>query len=347
MNTKEILIDLTRKVGVSGLEDSVSNFAVELLKKYCENPRIDHMNNVIGCIPGKNRKGDKTKKIMLEAHMDQVGFLVSEIDKDGYISFVSIGGNDERILPCLRVKIIGKQIINGVIIAPMDELVVKKTVAVKELRIFTGYTEEELKSLISIGDVIYFDTEFLTLMNNSYSSSAMDNRSGMTAVISSLEYIKNAELDSDVYVVFTTQEEVGLRGAYTSTYNIKPDLAIVVDVTHGLTSDSVKDQGVFKLGSGAVIFRGPNADYHKTKKLVDLAVKNNIDYEIEAVGGASGTTGWAIQTIGSGVPVLIISIPLRYMHTNVEVLDCSDLEQVSKLIGVAVEYFGKDDAKDE
>lgn len=343
MNTKEILIDLTQKSGISGLEDSVSSYATEILKKYCETTKIDAMGNVIGVIPSKNKKNDN-KKIMLEAHMDQVGFLVSDIDKDGYISFVSVGGIDARILPCLRVKICGKEVIDGVIIAPKDDTVSDKTVAIKELKIFTGYSEDEIKSLVSIGDIIKFDIEFLPLLDGCCSSGAMDNRSGMTAIISSLEYITNTNIDADVYIVFTTQEEVGLRGAYTSTFGVEPDLAIVVDVTHGETSDSKDESGVFKLGSGAIILRGPNVDYHMTKSLIDLTKNNNIDYEIEAVGGASGTSGWAIQTVGVGVPVMIISIPLRYMHTNVEALEISDIEQVGKLIGLATEYFGKDGA---
>ncbi|MCI5892567.1 MAG: M20/M25/M40 family metallo-hydrolase [Clostridiales bacterium] len=341
MDTNSLLKALTSKTGISGYENNIADFALSKLSEYCDNCKIDKMGSVHGFIKGCG--GENRKKIMLEAHMDQVGFLVTKIDDDGCISFTAVGGIDARILPCLRVKILGdKKTVDGVVIAPNDESVAQKNAEIKSLKIYTGYTSDELKKLISPGDAIVFDIDYMELLGDLRCCGSMDNRSGMTAVFKALEYIKQNPVEADIYVVFSTQEEIGLRGAYTSTYHINPDMAIAVDVTHGTTVDSLNDAGVFDLGSGAIILRGPNVDYKMTKELIDLAERFNIKHKIEVAGGASGTTAWAIQTVRCGVPVMLISIPLRYMHTNVEVLDTDDIEQAGKLMGFAAEYFGKE-----
>ncbi len=330
MNIKKYLKELTQTYGVSGNECPIAKTAEKYLSKYCDEIAVDKMGNLIGKINGK--KG--SKKIMLEAHMDQVGFLVSDIDDEGNLSFVAVGGIDHRILPGLKVKIFGKETVNGVITVPKDGA--EKNAEIKDLKIFTGFPKEALLKKISIGDHIIFDYDFTELMCNNLCSGAMDNRSGMAVMISALGKIAKTKPENDIYIVFSTQEEVGLRGAYTSCYGVEPDMAVVVDVTHGTTADSKDDSGVFDLGSGAVILRGPNVDYSKTLALIELAKKNKIDYKIEVAGGASGTTAWAIQTVGKGVPVMLISIPLRYMHTNVEVLKEDDLRAAAELVAEAV-----------
>lgn len=341
MDINAQLKDLTSKKGISGCEDSVAEYAVSVLKAYCDECEISRMGSVHGFIKGKGK--DNRKKIMLEAHMDQVGFLVTMVNDDGSVSFTAVGGIDARILPCLKVKIFGEEkTIDGVILAPGDESVSEKNAELKTLKIYTGYSADELKKNVSPGDAVVFESEYTELADSCRCSASMDNRSGMTAVFRALEYIKQNPVDADIYVLFSTQEEIGLRGAFTSAYEINPDLAIVVDVTHGTTVDSADDAGVFDLGSGAIILRGPNVDYKMTKELIKLAEESGVKHKIEVAGGASGTTAWAIQTIKCGIPVLLISIPLRYMHTNVEALDIKDVEESGRLMGLAAEYFGKE-----
>lgn len=342
MDINSWLNDLTCKVGISGYENSVAEFALNKLKNYCDKCEISKMGSVHGFIKGKGEKN--RKKIMLEAHMDQVGFLVSKINDDGTISCVPVGGIDARILPGLNVKIIGSsKIIDGVVLAPSDESVTEKNADIKSLKIFTGYEKEELSKYIALGDAVVFDNSYTKLQSTKRCSAAMDNRSGMATVIYALEKFKETPIDSDIYVLFSTEEEIGLRGAYTGAYEIDPDMAIVVDVTHGVTVDSKEESGVFNLGCGAVVLRGPNVDYAMTKELIALSEKLGIKHEIEVAGGASGTTAWAIQTIKSGVPTLLISIPLRYMHTNVEVLDINDIKECGELMAAAARFFGKED----
>lgn len=338
MDTDRVLETLTSQAGVSGTESMISDRVIKMLEEYCDDCKVDRLGNVIGFIKGKKN----SKRIMLEAHIDRVGFIVTDIDSDGLISFAAVGGIDARILPCLRVSVFGRETIKGVILAPPDESVAEKNAEIKALKIYTGYSEAELKSLVTPGDIIMFDSGYLSLSGSRRCSAAMDNRSGMTAVFAALEYLNTHPADADIYVMFSTQEEVGLRGAFTGTFGIDPDMAIVVDVTHGTTVDSTDDSGVFDLGSGAAILRGPNVDYEMAKELISIAKRNNIDYKIETAGGASGTTAWAIQTVRCGVPSLLISIPLRYMHTNVEVAELDDIESAGRLMGLAAEYFGRE-----
>ncbi|MEG2669227.1 MAG: M20/M25/M40 family metallo-hydrolase, partial [Oscillospiraceae bacterium] len=212
-----------------------------------------------------------------------------------------------------------------------DEKKVKNS-KIEELFIDTGYTKKDIEKNIQIGSAVILKSAMKNMLNDKFFGSAMDNRAGIVAILNTLEKLQNKSINYDIYIVFTSQEELGLRGAYTTTFEIMPDYAIAIDVTHGMTPDTKDEIGVFPLGSGAIICRGPNLHYDLTKKIIQIAKENNISHEIEVASGGSGTTAWAIQTVGNGVPVALISIPLRYMHTNVETLSLFDIESVSKLL---------------
>ena len=160
----------------------------------------------------------------------------------------------------------------------------------------------------------------------------MDNRAGIVAILCCLNTLIHKNPAHNIEVLFSTQEELGLHGAYTGITPGSIDAAIAIDVTHGTTPDVKGQTGVFPLGSGAVICRGPNLHYEYTKQLISLAKEKNVSHEIEVASGGSGTTAWAIQTLGSGIPVMLVSIPLRYMHTNVETLEISDIKAVADLL---------------
>lgn len=327
MEIKNILEDLTNARGVSGGERGAAEAAAKYLSEICDETSVDKMGSVIGKIKGRSGK----RRIMLEAHIDQVGFLVTEIDENGCLSFGAVGGIDKRILPGLRVRILAeKSVLSGVILSPQK--VQDKTPDIKDLKIFTGLDEKQAKEQIRLGDLIVYDYELTELLSDNLCSGAMDNRAGMTALILAAEKISKNRPEDDIYIVFSTQEELGLRGAYTAAHVVDPDLAIVVDVTHGATEDSKDSPAVFELGCGAVVLRGPSVDYEKSLRLIKAAEEYNIPHEIEVAGGASGTTAWAIQTAGSGVPAVLISIPLRYMHTNVEVLNTNDIAAAAELV---------------
>ncbi len=334
MNVKEKLFELVKLQGVSGFEFEIAEYLKKELEKVCHKVWINKHKSVIGYI--KSEK-ENAKKIMIDAHLDQIGMMVKGIDDKGFVSFTNIGGIDERILPASEVFILGKEKVYGVIGAKPPHLLTKedaeKNPKIKDMLIDIGMNKDEAEKYISVGDAIIMKSEPVELLDHKVSSMALDNRAGIASILYAIENLKS---DYDVYVVFSSQEETGLQGGYTAAAEIQPDLAIVIDVTHGETPDAKDKAGVFPLGSGTVICRGPNLDYEKTLRLIEIAKENNIKYEIEVAEGSSGTNAWLMQTCRQGVPCILISIPLRYMHTSVETVLVKDIEDTGKLIKVAL-----------
>ncbi len=332
MDIQESIKQLTALHGLSGAENHLAKILCEKLHDLCLKASLDSFGNVHGIL-SCGKKNAKT--LLLEAHMDQIGLMVSEVEDEGYIKFANLGGVDQRILPGMEVIIHGIKPIYGIVGACLPESRKKdevKNPKIEEYRIDTGLTAEEVKTLVSVGDFVYIESSVSSLMNGRLSGAAMDNRAGIVTILECLELLQKEKPAYNVHVLFSTQEELGLHGAYTGVQENQFDGAIVVDVTHGMTPDSKDEVGVFPLGSGAVICRGPNFHYSYTKQLITLAEEKGIPYEIEVASAESGTTAWAIQTANGGTPVMLVSIPLRYMHTNVETLDCADVEAVAELL---------------
>ena len=319
------LKELTSVNGISANEGEIAEILVNKLNTLCDYATIDKHGNVVGVIKAKNA----SKTLLFEAHMDRIGLMISDVDKDGFLEFVNIGGFDERVLLASEVIINGE--INGIIFSK------EKNPKISQLRIDTGLSAEKVKKYIKVGDFAIVKSEFSVLCSNQLSSSAMDNRAGIAAVLYALSNIDRNKLACNISVLFSVQEELGLHGAYTGTNELNPDAAIVIDVTHGTTQDTKDKTGVFDLGSGAIICRGPNFDYDYTKQLINTADKNNIPYKIEVASGPSGTSAWAVQVTGEGVPSMLVSIPLKYMHTNVETLDLTDVSATADLLIKAAE----------
>lgn len=332
MELKKLITKYTMLQGISGAERIVSESVAEDLKNLGISCEIDEVGNVTGRILSPE---NKAKTILLEAHIDQIGLMVSGVDEDGYVKFVNIGGVDERILCGLEVEIVtDKGNIYGVIgsITKNDKEDKPRNPKVEEVRVDIGFSKVNASTSVKAGDNIIIKNRVVELLNDRLSSAALDNRSGVAAIIDVLSRIDKNKLPYNIEFLFSTQEELGLHGAFTGIRNNKIDMAIAVDVTHGTTPDSVDETGVFPLGSGAVICRGPNLHFDYTKKLIDLAKEKNISYAIEVAPGGSGTTAWALQIVDKGIPVTLISIPLRYMHTNVELIDLNDVKAVSDLL---------------
>lgn len=327
MNTSELILNLTSYNAVSGYENGFTGQLCDILKRYTEDVTVDRFNNVIAAV--KSEKAG-APKVMLEAHIDQIGLMVSEIKDDGTVSFVSVGGIDPRILPASDCVILGRERVCGVIEEKSHDK--EKLPKIEDMSVFTGFGSEHLKSIISVGDPVVFDVKPTSLCNGQLAGAALDDRAGIASLIMVLDKIKNANLNFDLYFLFSSQEELGMHGAYSGADEIQPDLAIAVDVTHGLTPSVKKEDGAFETGGGAIICRGPSLDYDLTNKLIDTAEKKSIKYDIEVAAGNSGTDAWAIQTAGSGVRTMLVSIPLKYMHTTVETIDVSDVEAVADLI---------------
>lgn len=331
MDIKTLLFDLTTKVGVSGFEFPLSNFIKEQFEQHCDMVKIDGLGNVIAVInPYANGK-----TIMLEAHIDEIGLIVTEIKETGRIHFENIGGIDPSILPASEVMIHGKKEIYGVIGAKPPHLQSKEEekepYKLKDLYIDVGMPYEKVKESISVGDIISFWAKPLSLMNHVIASKSIDNRAGIAVLLACAKQLKEDSNIGTVVFLASVQEEVGLRGATVGAYSVKPDLAVAIDVTHGITPMVTSSEG-FALGSGTAVAVGPNIDAGLANRIIKIAKENNIPYTIEVCAGDTGTDAWAIQVQAGGVPTGLLSVPLKYMHSHIETADLDDINHTIQLL---------------
>ncbi|MGE4284187.1 MAG: M42 family metallopeptidase [Clostridia bacterium] len=332
MNTQDLLKSLSSAVGVSGHEYIYSSQIKKAFEDYCDSVSQDSMGNVIGVIKSKK---ENPYKLMLAAHMDEIGLMVKEIDEKGFIHFTNIGGVDHRILLSQEVVVHGKEDLFGVIGAKPPHLQAleetKKAVKMEDMAIDVGLSAEKLREIVNIGDTITFHAAPIALLNNYFCGKSLDDRAGIIVIIECLKELQTMKTDVEIYAVATVQEEVGTRGAVVSSYHINADIGIAIDVCHGETPDAAKDE-TFPTGKGPVITIGSNIHPKLSKKLMDTAKEYNIPYQIDVEPGNTGTDAWAIQVTRSGIPTLLLSFPLRYMHTTVETINFNDIINTGKLL---------------
>ena len=335
MDIKETLKALCRADGVSGGELNASKAALELLKRYAPDAEIDPFGNVTAFI-GDKANGRRT--LLLDAHIDEIGLIVTYIDDDGFIKVSNCGGTDRRLLLAQTVTIWGKEPIKGVIstLPPHVASDSDKAAKLEDIAIDTGFTKEQLEKIVSLGDKITFDAEFADLWGEKVTCKAIDDRSGVAAILYALELMKDKELKFNLAVQFAVQEEVGGRGAKIASYNAEPDLALAVDVSFARTP-GVEAWKAGKMGGGAMIGISASLDRQLSQRLIDLASKRDIPFQREVMGGDTGTDADDIALTRGGVRTMLLSIPEKYMHTPVEVVDLQDIKAVSALIAAFAE----------
>lgn len=321
---------------VSGREYQSNGEVKDILMPYCDSVEIDQLGSVIGL---KKSKKPDAPSIMIEAHLDEIGLMVTAITDDGYLKFTNVGGVDNRILPSLEVVVHGKRDVYGVI-APSDNGDSSKSFKMNELYVDTALSKDEVGELICVGDSITFPQSVGELGKHQLSLKTMDDRASVAAIIDVLKRLDGTELNCNVYAVCAVQEEVGCRGGKTTSYGINPDMAIAIDVTHGITPDN--SDNAIDVGSGTAMSKGPNIHPKLVERLEATAKEKGINYNIEIDGGATGTDAWEIQVSGGGVPTALMSIPLKYMHTSVETLDVRDIEATSELISEFIKGLEED-----
>ena len=321
---------------VSGREYQINGEVKDILMPYCDSVEIDQLGSVIGL---KKSKKPDAPSIMIEAHLDEIGLMVTAITDDGYLKFTNVGGVDNRILPSLEVVVHGKRDVYGVI-APSDNGDSSKSFKMNELYVDTALSKDEVGELICVGDSITFPQSVGELGKHQLSLKTMDDRASVAAIIDVLKRLDGTELNCNVYAVCAVQEEVGCRGGKTTSFGINPDMAIAIDVTHGITPDN--SDNAIDVGSGTAMSKGPNIHPKLVERLEATAKEKGINYNIEIDGGATGTDAWEIQVSGGGVPTALMSIPLKYMHTSVETLDVRDIEATSELISEFIKGLEED-----
>ena len=348
MNAQDFafLKQLVETPSPSGYEQPAQRVIKGQLADVADNLHTDVMGNLI-C----ELKGQGGPKVMLAGHCDEIGFMVQYIDDRGFIYFGAIGGVDPHLSPGQRVVVhtdqgeipgvIGKKAIH--LIEPKDR---EKVINLKKQFIDIGCsTREEVEALIQIGDPVTFAVGVQTLQNDRATSRAFDDKMGAFIVTEVMKRIKEqGVIAADLFAVSTVQEEIGLRGAVTSSYGVKPDVGIVVEVTHATDYPDVEQSAIgrVELGKGPVIARGANINPVLFKLLVETAATEDIPIQIIGVPRATGTDANVMQLSRGGVATALLGIPLRYMHTPVETLSLPDLDQAIKLLVAVVKRIDGD-----
>lgn len=315
-------------VGISGNEQYASKALQPLFAAVCEEAYIDKLGNVIAIKQSKNSK----KRIVLDAHIDQIGLMVTEITDSGFLRFVPVGGVDLRILPAMEVTVHGKRDIYGVIGAKPPHLLTggtDKAYQVSDLSIDTGFSREILEDLVSVGDVVSFRTKTTQLANGRICRNGLDDRIGVYVLLEVMKRIKLTNVD--VICTLTVGEEIGLKGANIIGNSLDFDGAIVVDVTHGITPDGIKARS-FSLNDGPVITKCPALSKQMNQSILDYAKSVGMKMQIEVETGDPGTNAWTLHSAKEAIPTVMVSVPLKYMHTAGEVVSMENVEQVIELI---------------
>lgn len=321
---KDLLGLLTATYGPSGNEDPIRELIENEIKDYVDELSTDALGNLIAV-----KKGNGTgKKVMIAAHMDQIGLIVTGIDDKGFLRFSNIGGVSVLNIINRRVKF--KDGTCGVVSYESEIDDIKKLTLQKMYIDIGAKNKEEAAERVEIGDVAVYDAPMFASCDR-LSACAMDNRVGCAVAIEALKRVK--ESDHDLYFVFTVQEELGLRGARTSAYGIMPDIGIALDVT--LTGDTPNARRMaIKLGQGpAIKVKDSSVISHPMVKnlMIKRAKEANIPYQLEVLE-AGGTDSGAIHLTASGVPSGVISVPCRYVHSGQEMIDLRDMMQATDLL---------------
>ena len=336
MKLVDILEKLSDANGVTGREDQVRNLMKKYLKPYVDEIKEDKLGNLIAFKKGKKNAAT----VMIAAHMDEVGLMIKNVKKKGFLQFTKIGGMDDRILLAQKVIVhTDKGTLTGVIgskpIHIQKEEERKKVIDADMLFIDVGAKdkEEAEKMGIKVGDVVSFDTKFVRINSNVVLGKAFDDRVGCAMIIETLRRLP--KVDCNVYVVGTIQEEVGLRGATIAAFQIKPDVGIALDASVAGDMPGVGEgEAPAKMGEGPVVTvadAGLIAHPKVLRLIIDSAKQNKIPYQLET--GIRGATDAArIALSREGVPSGVVSVPVRYIHSPVAILNLDDVEKAVELV---------------
>lgn len=319
----------------SGFERPVQDHVRAYLEPLADELRTDLHGNVIAT---KNPGGKL--RLMFAGHCDQIGMLVQHVDAEGFIYAQPIGGWDPQVLIGQRMTIwtVGGAVPGIIARKPIHLLTEeerKQVPKLKDLWIDIGAKDRaDALAMVRIGDPVTLELTYQPLKNNTACSPAMDDKSGLWVVLEAFRRASSRKLDCTLVVVSTVQEEIGLRGAATSSFSVEAQVGIAVDVTHATDCPTIdkKQEGEVKLGGGPVIYRGPNMNPVVVDRLIQMAEKEKIPYQLAACGRATPTDANTMQLSRGGVATGLVSIPNRYMHSPVEMISLDDIDRSADLL---------------
>ena len=327
---QNLLKRLCTAKGVSGREESICELLKNEISNYADEVTIDKNNNVIAKI------GDTSKyNIMLDAHLDEIGFVVTYIDDNGFLKVSQCGGMDYRVVQDTRFKVLcdsGEITAVACCLPPhLADGGEDKAPSADSIYLDTGLPANKVKELVSLGDMVAYDVTPSMLLNNRFACCSTDNRASCALLLRVAELIKENSVNTGVTFAFTSQEETFGKGAMTVAYSVYPDEAISVDVSFARQS-GVSESESGELGKGGMICISPVLSRKMSDKLIAIAKDKNIPYQLEVVGGLTGTNGDKISVCRDGIPTSVVSIPQRNMHTGAEIVSIDDIESIATLL---------------
>ena len=338
MELFQTVSELAQAWGPSGNEGPAAELALSMLRKFCPDAEIAG-GNVIGNL-GTHKEG--LPRLVLDAHIDQIGMIVTGISDDGFVKVDSLGGIDRRLLPVQQVIIHGKQDIPGVFSTLPPHLAQggNKVMTFGEAAVDTGLSQDEVEKLVSPGDCVTFDVKMKKLLGSRVTCGALDDRCGVACILMVLELLQGCETGFNVTAVFSSQEEVGERGAAVGAFTLDPDIAIAVDVSFAMnTGEDPKNCG--ELGKGPMIGVSPSLSRRISNGLIACAKANDIPFQYEVMNAMTGTNADRYSVARGGAETCTVSIPLRNMHTPAEVIDLEDVRMSAELIASFIKEAAK------
>ena len=327
---KEFLFDMLKTGSVSGNEAELEKKIYDYMLDKADDVTVDELGNVTAIV-----NPDAEFKVLLAGHADEIGLMVSAIGSDGMLMVKKIGGIYTTTYPGHKVRIYTK---NGIIygaVANSDDIAKNKDLGSSDLRIDIGAKDkEDALKYVELGDTATFDTDVRELLNDCITGRGLDDRLGAFIVMEAVAEAKKKGASVGCYAVTTTGEETTGNGAYFTSSRVKPNIAIAVDVTYTSDNCGISEAitGDISLGKGPVICNNPSIHKKVNEALKDAAKKLNMDIQIEAANGRTGTDGDTMHRTGIGVPFALVSIPLRYMHNPAEVGSLKDVQDCIDLL---------------
>lgn len=326
----EIIKKLCSVGGVSGDESDICDTVYNLLFPYA-----NVVKNDFGCVFAEFGNRESNYTVLLDAHLDRIGFVVTEITPKGFLKLEKCGGIDFRTVPGSVVTVNAKKSLQGVICCMPPHLSDgKEDKAVSAERIYAdfGLPVSEVKNLVSVGDTAYFAGQPEKLLGNKVTSPALDNRAGVAAVVKTAQLLNGKKCPCRVVAMFTSQEETYQLGAKTSAFSLEANEAVAIDVSFASQPDISGQYGKINLTEGPMICYSPVLNKNITEKLKSTAVDNKIPFQLEVCSGRTGTNADSVAVCKSGVKTGLVSVPQRYMHTQAEVVDIADIENTALLL---------------
>ncbi len=325
---QSLIFALTNEMGAAGIELAAATLAKNELEKFMP-ASIDALGSVKGELDGTG------VHILLDAHIDQISMIVTSIDDCGFLKFDKCGGMDIRVLAAHEVTVWGKQPLFGVVTSIPPHLSKKdddkKAKAFDEIAIDIGLSKEKASELVHLGDRVTLRAKQKRLLGNKICCPALDDRAGVASILRCLEILKDKKHNCKLSVLFSVQEETGGCGAHVGGFSASADESIAVDVSFAMAPDMQREKCA-DIGKGPMLGISPTLDYEMGRTLEKIAKAKSIPYQLEIMGGRTGTNADEIQISGRGTKMALLSIPLKNMHTSIEILDLEDVENLARMM---------------